>query len=111
LDQEGLIGIFNGARFLPDRLRQGAQTNRLTTKSHAEHLENLPVELVETQGVNTEKLQSFEGYTAMNALVTFDLSKVPHSAQQTVCDTRRAPRAQGNLMACIVIELDVQQAG
>src|SRR5437764_2686760 len=76
-----------------------------------DHQEELPVHLVEAEGVNLHAVQGVVGDLLGNAPVVLDLRVVAHASEQTVGDARSAARAARNLARAAVVNFGVEYVG
>ena len=109
--KEGLIDLLHSAGILPHCCSNGADAHGSALKLVDDGRQYLVVNLVQAVAVDVERLQGHTGYADVDGAVALHLSKVAHTAQQSVGDTRRAATAAGNLSGCFLIDGEAQDGG
>ncbi len=94
LEKVGLVGVLDGVGFLPHTLRERRQANRSACETVAEHLEDRAVDLVETEFVDPEDLETVHCRVAGDPPLGPHLDEVTNAPEKAVGDARRASRGR-----------------
>ena len=111
LDQVGFDHVLDGVADLADGGRDVVQSHRTATEALDDGFEEIAVHDVQPDRVHVEHAQGVVGHAAGDAAVGADLGVVPHPAEQSVGNARRAARAAGDLVGAVFGDVGAQQAG
>lgn len=106
-----LVNIFESDGFLADGCGERVKTDRTTSVVKDDALKHPPVNVVKTKLVYFECAQSNICAFFVDGTGAADLCEVAHTAQQTVCDTRRTAAAAGDFEGALVLTRNIQNAG
>ena len=90
--------------------REGGETDRAAAESFTDTLDHSSARLVETKLVDTKERETIGRDTSVDVAIAFDLGIVANLAEQTVCNTRRASGAAGDLIGAALIDVDIKNS-
>ena len=111
LEEVRLVGVLDGVGLLADALGQGGEPDRAPGEASAQHVENRPVDFVETQLVDAERLEPGHRCRRVDTPVGSHLHVVPHPPQQPVGDARGPAGTFGDAGRPLGVDGHAQDAG
>src|SRR5450830_1940883 len=96
LDQVGFQHVFDGVALFADGRGQIVEADRAAIEFEQHRFEQLAVHHIETDWINIKHHQCGVGSRLRDLAVALDLGIVPHTAQQSIGDARRAAAALGD---------------
>src|SRR6478752_6167693 len=103
LDQIGFVDIHDRIGFFTGGGGKRLNPNRTAIELVDDRNENTAVNVVESKLVDIQHLERAHGNIARDLAITMNLRVVTNSLQQSIPDTRRSTRPQGNLASAIII--------
>ena len=108
LEEVRLVDVLDRVLLLPERHRQGREPDRPAVELVHDRAEEIPVDPLEPLVVDLEKSQRLAGDIDSHGAVVAHLGDVADAPQDPVGYPRRPARAAGNLVRCLVGDLDAE---
>ena len=110
LQKIGLIDVFERHSFLVDGRRKRIKTDRASAVILDDAAQHSAVERIQTELVDLQPGERLVGDLTCDHTVGAHLRIIAHPAQKTVCDTRRAAGARGDLVCPLGHDPYIQDA-